>query len=166
MHQRAGERHALALAARQPRRPFPRALGQAHLREHLGGLRTLCPGQPERDVVEHGLPRQQAGVLEHHARVVVQAVSGIAVAAQAAAVDALQPGDQPQQRALAAAAAPDDDDKLARHDLQVDAVQHLAPAVALDHAVDVQRGAMVFHAFQRGVFGDIALHGVRSPQAA
>jgi len=59
-------------------------------------LRTLRFRQAQRDVVEHFLPRQQTGVLEHHAGIVVQAVFCFTVATQVAVVNAFQPGNQSQ----------------------------------------------------------------------
>jgi hypothetical protein len=92
-------------------------------------------------------------------------------------VRGFQPGNEPQQGALAAAAAPDDGDELARCRAQFDTVQHLAPVIALDHLLHVQRDtagggirlARPAHFLQvcigireRGLFYRIALH-VSSP---
>ncbi len=63
----AGQGHALLLAAGQLMRPG--ALASAEL--HLGqGLTAACAdvgsAKPQHHIVEHALPGQQAGVLEHH----------------------------------------------------------------------------------------------------
>src|SRR5262249_7311536 len=69
----AGERHALALAARAlPRQLVEQRLyvnrsgGRAHALPHLL-LRHLLDAQAERDVLEHRHVREQREVLEHHA---------------------------------------------------------------------------------------------------
>ena len=67
--------------------------------------------------------------------------AGAPSSAQRAGAGAFQPGHQAQQRALAAAAAADDGDELARRDVQVDAAQHLARAVALGEAVELSASA-------------------------
>ena len=46
-----------------------------------------------------------------------------------AGVRRLEPGDQPQQRALAATAAPDDGDKLARGNVQVEPAKNALGAI-------------------------------------
>ena len=53
----------------------------------------------------------------------------------------VEPGDQPQQRALAAAAAADDGDELAGGDMQVKLVQHARRAELLDEAAHGERRA-------------------------
>ncbi len=128
MDQRAGERHALALAAGQHGRPVAGAIGQAHLRERIPGAGgRVAVGEAQLHVLQHGAPGQQARFLEHDAHVVA---CGIAQR-QRARRRRLQAGQQAQQGALAAAAAPDDGDELAGVHVQRDAAQHLAFAEAL-----------------------------------
>ena len=64
--QRPGQRHPLALTARQHRRPFVGAVGQTDIGERL--QRPLPPIRAARDpdIVHDPLPGQQAGVLEQH----------------------------------------------------------------------------------------------------
>ena len=94
-------------AALHATRELMRKLRQRHVVQpqqiaHVRGLRqTLAPGhtlclQPQRDVVQRGLPGQQGGLLEQHGG------TGKAVVDLAGA-HIQQPGTQVQQRALAAA---------------------------------------------------------------
>ncbi len=69
--------------------------------------------QPEHDVLLGGQPRQQLGVLEHHAAVVAAAVHLAAVDRDAAAIGRIEPHGDAQRRGLAAAGRPDQRDDLA-----------------------------------------------------
>ncbi|KAG1249133.1 hypothetical protein G6F68_013501 [Rhizopus microsporus] len=125
--QRAGNRHALLLAARQLAREGIGLVGQAHPRQQrarlLLGLRARHAAHGDGrldDVLQRGQVREQVEALEHHAhlgaatadlalRQLVQGVTVTAVADQlaadghVAAVGAFQVVDQPQQRGLAGA---------------------------------------------------------------
>ena len=117
--QRARQRHALPLAAGQDRRPVAGAVGQADLGEHARSARSRAssprgePGQADRDIVDDARPGQQPRLLEHDAR----ALCASAPPAPWSSVPRrrlVEPGEQPQQRALAAAALADDGEELAR----------------------------------------------------
>ncbi|MNT24893.1 hypothetical protein D3C72_1603920 [compost metagenome] len=154
VHQRARQGHALALAARQARRPFVLAVGQADMCQHFLAARLGVVRQAQRHVVEHAAPGQQARLLEHDARVVVQAAHGLAVGVQATRGGFFEARDEPQQRALAAAAAPHDGDELARLDGQLRVAQHLARAIAL-----VQAARLEAHATGDGLGLDVFENG-------
>ena len=108
----------------------------------LGILAALRGRQAQGHVVGHAFPGQQARVLEHDAGAVAQAAHAVAVDADGAARDRLQPRHQAQQRALAATAAAHDGDEFARLDDQVGLVEHAARAVALVHATHFQAHAL------------------------
>jgi hypothetical protein len=85
--------------------------------------------------------RVQRVALEHHRQVAFGrgGIGDVApVQRQRAAVDVLQPGDQPQQRGLAAARRPDEDDELAALDRQVDALDGAQVAEVLLDALELQ----------------------------
>ena len=151
-HDGSAHRHTLALTAGelaraplQQRAQLEDTRGLAHARIDLG-LGQLRDLQPIGHVVVHAHVRIERVVLEDHRDV---ALGGLDVVdhppadRDLAAADLLQPGDHPQQRALAAARGPDDHDELAVGDLGVDAVDHpvrgRAPAVLLEHLADRER---------------------------
>lgn len=142
VHQGTRQGHTLALAARQACGPFAQAITQAHAGQHIGGCAALGGRQAQGHVVGHAFPGQQARVLEHDAGAVAQAAHAVAVDADGAARDRLQPRHQAQQRALAATAAAHDGDEFARLDDQVGLVEHAARAVALVHATHFQAHAL------------------------
>ena len=129
--QGAGERHPLLLAARQvPHRP-PFEPRQAHQRERIVGARGgLGPAhvvgpEPERDVPDDVAVGEERVVLEHEPDVAAvgrDAGEIDAVTQHPARSERLQPGDGPQQGALAAPARPEHAHDLAVADGQVDAV--------------------------------------------
>jgi len=147
--QRAGQGHALLLPAGQGRRPLVGAFGQTHLGQRLFGPWPPVAEQAQADVVDHSLPGQQARVLEHQPHLFAVVRQALAGAVDGAPAWLVQPGQQAQQGALAAAAAPDHGDELARRDVQVDALKHLAFAEGLADAFDRQRDALA-DAVQRG----------------
>ena len=121
-----------------------------------GAALRVVAVQAERHVVEHTLPGQHAGVLEHDAHIVAQGrVERLAVQQDASGIGPFERGHLAQQRALAAAAAPDDGDEFARRQRQVDLSQHLARTIGLVQALDLhpQAGA--------GAFSALARHGRR-----
>ena len=145
--QRARQRHALLLPARQHGRPLRRLVGQPDL-----GKRGFRPSRARRPhlragaeadlhIRQHARPGQQPRLLEHHPHV-RRCLRALLLELEAAGVVAVEAGDQPQQRALAAAAAADDGDELAGRNAQVDAAQHLVVAERLAQAADVQRYAL------------------------
>ena len=72
----------------RPGRPAPALPCRAHARSAR---------QAQRHVVEHAAPGQQARLLEHDPRVVVQAVDGLAVGVERAVGGCFEAGDQAQQ---------------------------------------------------------------------
>ncbi|MNR11855.1 hypothetical protein D3C85_1281740 [compost metagenome] len=74
MDQRAGQGHALLLAAGQRRRPVMGALGQTDRVQCVQRLGLPVASQAQADVVDHPLPRQQARVLEHQADILARLV--------------------------------------------------------------------------------------------
>ncbi|KAG0772046.1 hypothetical protein G6F22_016013 [Rhizopus arrhizus] len=128
--QRAGNRHALLLAARQLAREGIGLVGQAHPLQQrarlLLGLRARHAAHGDGrldDVLQRGQVREQVELLEDHAHLQPQRAQPQFVVAQlgvghhdGAAVDLLQPIHAAQQRALARAALADDGDDLAGFD--------------------------------------------------
>ena len=167
--ERARDRDALALAARELRRPVLQPRAEADLAEHVGGARARLGGgeaadaQRHRDVVERGELGQQMVELVDEAEMAVAPlallgrVEGREVAA--AEIDAargrrLEAAEQMQQRALARARRADDGERLAAPDLEVDALQHVD--------VDARRAAAFGEALvQAG--GDDHRLGAREP---
>ena len=130
--ERAGERHALALAAGELVRVALVVAGEPDDAEQLVDalahalLRLLADLQPERDVLAHGHVLERGVVLEHEAdpaplRRDVGRVG--AVDLDLAAVGLLEPGDDPQQRRLARAARPEQRGQRAVGDLERDALE-------------------------------------------
>ena len=144
---RAGQRHALLLAAGKLRRIMVEAVAEAHLLEF--GARAIegvaGAGELERrgDVLERGHGRDQVEGLEDDAdaraakpgeRVLAQAAELDAVDLDLAFVGPLEAGHDHEQRRLAGAGGADDPDRLAFHDCQTDVAQDMhargAPAEA------------------------------------
>ncbi len=114
--ERARQRHALPLAARELRRKAAFEAGELHELQKLPDtpldLRRRRPfatwprPEPEGDIVRDGEMAEQSVALEHHAdpslpereRIAVDTVEG-----DAPAIQRIEPGDQPQQRRLARA---------------------------------------------------------------
>ena len=146
-HDGAADRHALQLAARQLARvALEQVVDGEHLRRpvDLGGdllLRRSSRAQAEGDVVVHVHVRVQRVVLEHHrdvAPVRRLVVDRFAADLDGAGVGVLQPGDGPQQRALAAAGLAHQHGELARRNLQVDALYGVDGAVVLVQSGDFE----------------------------
>ena len=115
--QRAGDRHALLLAAGELARIFVRLLGDLHPLQEVHGdllgllLRHLAhPDRRERAVFEDRQVREEVEVLEHHADLAAHLVDLLQVVGELDAVDddlallvLLQPVDAADHRRLARA---------------------------------------------------------------
>ncbi len=151
--QRAGDRHPLLLAARQPRRIGVAFVGEVDLDQKLLGdgdglvaRHALHPKRRLDQVFQHRHVRPQIEVLEHHADVGPHgALRGLglpvglgdadrcALHDDAALARLFEQGEATQQRRLARAARPHDADHVALHHRQRDAGQHLMRAEPLGH---------------------------------
>jgi hypothetical protein len=156
--ERARDRHALLLAARELRRVLVALVGEAYAREQargelvrLAAVHAPHAHRPGLDVLGGRHVREEVEALEDHpdllalARDVAVAVlheppAGAAVADRMAVdedlalVDPLEVVDAADERRLAGAARPDDADDLAPLHVEVDAAQRRDVAVALVHA--------------------------------
>ena len=147
-HDGAADGDALALAAREL---LGLALQQRLDAEDFGGalhaLLDLGLGRPRRfeaegEVLVHRHMRVERIGLEHHGDAALgrrHLVHALAVDHQVAAGDRLEPGDHAQQGGLAAARRADEHGELARLDGEVDAVDDLDLAVALDDVAGGRR---------------------------
>jgi hypothetical protein len=147
--QRAGEGHALLLAAGELDGVFRALLGQADEGEQLGdaggdlGPAAAAVDEAVGDVVEDAEVGKERVGLEDDAEV---ALGGRRVA-DVAAVDldralvlGVEAGDGAQERGLAAARGAEEADELAAGDVEVDGAQGLEAAEALAEAADAQEG--------------------------
>src|SRR5919197_2854926 len=89
------------------------ALGHAHAVDF----------QRKLHVAHDGAPRQQAEILEHHARILARTGNGGAGDGDAALVRRDQPGGEPQQGRLAASARSQERDQLALTHGRIDAIE-------------------------------------------
>ena len=130
-HERARDRDALPLAARQLVRHALAEAGEPHVLERLGDLRRHVRGrhlrhlQRERDVAFDGHVREQRVALEHRAhRTALRRAADevLAVEHDAAGVGQVEARDHPQERRLAAAGGPQQREELARLDGEADVV--------------------------------------------
>ncbi len=140
-HDGAPHGHPLALAAGEL---FGAALQVGCQAEDFGGVphprvdllaRGLPVAQRERHVVVDRHMRIQRIVLEHHRDVAVargDLVDGAGIDQDFAVGNVLQAGQHAQRGRLAAAGGPDQHDELAIADGEIDGVNHLQRAVALD----------------------------------
>ena len=122
LRERAGERGALAHAARELVRP---ALGEVAEVHHLEQLLRARPAlgarharelQRELDVAAHGEPREERGLLEHQA-------GALGAHVDAARRGLVEAGDEVEQRALAAARRAEQAHELALLDVEGDAFE-------------------------------------------
>ena len=143
--QRARQRDALLLPARQLRRVLGLAAGQADQLQQLGhalahlGARHAPIDQPVGDVVGHRQVGEQRIGLEDDAVVALRRRQHRDVAPghpDAAGAVRLEPGDDAQQRGLAAARRPEEADELALGDLQIDVAQRGEAAEILADAFE------------------------------
>ena len=120
--ERAGQRHALGLAAGQRARPRVGAAGDADLLQGRERLGLAGLGHADQDVAPDSLPGQQAVVLEGHGPLTRNrdVPVGVGVLARQGA----------QQRGLPGAGGAEQRDQLAVAELQVDPGQHGALAEA------------------------------------
>ena len=133
-HQRAPDRHALHVAARQRRRllaeqmrDLERIGDAAHFAVDVGAV--LARGfQRKGDVLVDGQMRIEREGLEHEGDVAVgrlQVLHGLSVDQDVAAVDLLQPGDGAQRGRLAAARLAEHDDEFVVIHMQVEVLDDL-----------------------------------------
>src|SRR5918993_65991 len=154
--ERAGDRNALLHAARQLPRVVLLEAGQLDEVDHLAhpGFAALpVPAghlERERDVLRHGAPVVEHGVLEDDPVVAVESgpVRRLPVDEHLALARLDQVADDPQQRRLAASRGPDQGDELARLDVEVDPVEreHVAALEALREGGDRDGGGIRAHA--------------------
>ena len=147
-----GQRHPLGFAARERRdAPALEAVETDELQQ-LGhplahfGLRPPGDGWPEAHVAGHVTVGEQLVVLEDQTELPpMRRHLGdvLSVPQHAAAVGRVEPGDDPQQRALARAAGPEEGDDLARPDREVGAVEHPPVPEADPDVLDGQHGQNV-----------------------
>ena len=155
-HERAGDRDALLLAARQHARPVLEALGEADALEQARGALAALGGRLARDaqrhlgVLDRAELRQQVVELEHEPHVLVaerdhrlvrEAAELDLVDADRARVGRVEPAQDVQQRALADARRSDDGHHLAALEREIEILEHgqarAADGVALREAGDV-----------------------------
>src|SRR5690606_21783068 len=136
--QRAGNRHALLLAAGKLARIMRGALGKAH-RGQLARRDTERVGMPGKlqrhgDVFERRHVRDQVKRLEDDADIAAAEGGDLVLAAvveplardpDLAGIDPLQPRNHHQQRRLAGAGRPDDAGCFAARNLEADALEHM-----------------------------------------
>ena len=141
--QRPGERGALRHPTRELARPQARGRGQTDLRERGFGAvaahvrRNAGKLHRQRDVVDDRAPRHEARLLEVEADAPVAGDRLRPADQRPSRVGSLEPGDHPQERALAAAVRPDHGGERAGTDRQVEPGQRLdLPAGRREARVD------------------------------
>ena len=138
--QGAGQRHALALAARQHGRPVAGAVGEADIGQRP---RRRCRQPAPRampTLSSTALPGQQARVLEQHPHARRQARERPAVEQDVARRSAVsRPASRRSSVLLPQPRAPDHGDELARLDGEIEPFQHRPVAEALGDAVAGRR---------------------------
>ena len=148
-HQRARDRDALLLAARQFRRIAPIKAAQPDKRQLLGGelggaaLCDAADGGAVGDVLQHCHMREEGVGLKHHADVAParRQLRHIAAADQDAALGgALKPGDEAQRRRLATARGAEQRRQRAGFDGERDIVDRERRAVALADRLELDCG--------------------------
>ena len=143
-HQGPGQGDPLLLSAGQPvRHPVGVFVDMHQLHKPVRLLRDLRLGQlpllqAEGHVVPHGKMGKDGVVLEHHADIPpggIQIVDPLVVEIDAAALDAVEAGDHPQQRRLAAAGRTQQRKELALPDIDAQVRNHRVVPVLFDHMV-------------------------------
>ena len=146
--ERAGQRHALLLAARELGGILVLVVPEPHQREELVDAavdlraRRAAPLEPVGDIARDGEVREQRIRLEDDAVVSLGGRQPRHVAARHAdepRVLALEAGDDPQERGLAAAARPEEADELAGLDGQRDVAERDERAELLGDALEGDR---------------------------
>ena len=145
--ERAGQRHALLLAAGDLVGIAVGEGAELHDVQHGGDALARLRGgrlgdlEPEGDVARHRHVGEQRVVLEHHAdapRARRQVRDVAPRDADRARTRALEAGDHAKRRGLAAARGAEEGDELAGRHVKVEALHHLMVAVALGQALDRQ----------------------------
>jgi len=143
--ERPGQRHPLALAARDLVGPARGKRGELHEFEHPGHPRLAfgpphpLVAQPVADVGRHRHVRKQRVGLEHHVHRPVpgrHAGHVLAVDENPPPRGLLEAREHPQQGGLAAARAAEEREDLAAPDLEADVADRLDLAEAPGHALD------------------------------
>ncbi|ESQ67962.1 hypothetical protein PA15_0306525 [Pseudomonas aeruginosa HB15] len=147
--QRAGDRHALALAAGKLCRHAPALVRQAHVLQGLFdagvdlALRHSGHLQREGDVLRHAHVREQRVALEHRMhRALLRLDAGevLAVEADLAAVRLVEAGEHAQEGGLAAPGRAEEGEEFAGVDRQADIVDGGEVAEAAGHVADLEQG--------------------------
>ena len=149
--ERAGQRHALLLAARDFVRPALEHGGVQRHHVHQLGNAFVAPRRAARqskaDVIGHRQVRKQRAVLRHKTNAaLVRGNKGGAIGQhltaqrETAGIGRLKAGNQAQQRRLARARRPDDGGAAARRHVQVNAPQHLQRAIVFAHGAQFKAG--------------------------
>jgi hypothetical protein len=150
MRERAGDRHALLLAARQLARELVLVRHQAHAVEHLEAAGLGLVGRAaqhldlrDREVLGHRQVREQLEVLEHHADLGAQlrqvglgVVQRDAVDGDLALLEGFERVHGLDERGLARARGTADHDHVALGDADRAVVEHLHGAVPLGDVLD------------------------------
>ena len=131
MHERARQRHALLLPARQHARPFLGTVRQPDVPQRGQRCRAPVAAARDADIGDHPLPGEQPRILEHDRGGGRQTLHSRAVQRHRPSVGGFEAGEQPQQRAFAFAAATHDADEGTRIDREVEAGEHDAAAERL-----------------------------------
>ena len=146
----AGQRDALLLAAGKLRGQFLLAAGQPHHGKRLAdlagdlGLRHVAVFQPEGDIVEDRLVREQRIALEDQADVALvdgHVVDTLPADHDLATGDVDEPGDGAQDRRLAAAGRSEQRDEAALSDRQREVAHRDELAIGDFNAAELDRGA-------------------------
>jgi len=144
-HQRAGERDALALAARKVRDVALGELGNLHPLEPLVGtlpslgLAHAAHSQAELDILTHRQEGEEREALPYHRRVAApgrQVVDASAVQADFALARSVEAREHPERGGLTAAARAHDREELAFADLKIHGLDGDMVPVALGDTVE------------------------------
>ena len=168
-HDRASDRHALPLAARKGARMAVEYFGNL---QDAGGAPHLVvdfflPGagdaQAKGHVLEHRHMRIERIGLEHHGDAAfgrAQRVNPLAADVDAAVLEGFEPGDHAQQCRLATSRWPDENGELLLFDREVNAVDDLHVAIALDDGLQCD----IAHRWSRSILFRSAGPSLQSPQ--